>query len=175
MVCHENPVRASPRRSRNFGGCSAESLHYAEDRNRRSALPVLQRGDSGGDRRALLEAIFQQTRHSRNGLLHAPAESTRGCLSSGPPPGRFGGVLTRAEWKGVVDFTKEVDGRIVTSFSTGHGRARFRRGVDAGAITPPAVSALFGPVGCVDCHFVDGVTRGKSRAAVGQEAKADQV
>jgi heparanase len=37
-----------------------------------------------------------------------------------PPPG-FGGVLTRAEWKGVVDFSKAVDAQIVTSFSTGMG------------------------------------------------------
>jgi heparanase 1 len=37
-----------------------------------------------------------------------------------PPPG-FGGVLTRAEWKGVVDFSKAVDAQIVTSFSTSAG------------------------------------------------------
>ncbi len=37
-----------------------------------------------------------------------------------PPPG-FGGVLTRAQWKGVVDFSKAVDAEIVTSFSTGLG------------------------------------------------------
>ncbi len=37
-----------------------------------------------------------------------------------PPPG-FGGVLTRAQWKGVVDFSKAVDAQIVTSFSTSAG------------------------------------------------------
>jgi hypothetical protein len=37
------------------------------------------------------------------------------------PPTGFGGVLTRAEWKGVVDFSKAVNGEIVTSFSTGQG------------------------------------------------------
>ena len=37
-----------------------------------------------------------------------------------PPPG-FGGVLTRAQWKGVVDFSKAVDAKIVTSFSTSAG------------------------------------------------------
>ena len=37
------------------------------------------------------------------------------------PPEGFGGVLTRAEWKGVVDFSKAVDAKIVTSFSTGMG------------------------------------------------------
>lgn len=33
------------------------------------------------------------------------------------PPKGFGGVLTRAEWKGVADFAKAVDAKIVTSFS----------------------------------------------------------
>jgi heparanase 1 len=37
------------------------------------------------------------------------------------PPEGFGGVLTHAEWKGVVDFAKAVDAQIVTSFSTGGG------------------------------------------------------
>ena len=37
------------------------------------------------------------------------------------PPEGFGGVLTRAEWKGVIDFAKAVDGQIVTSFSTSGG------------------------------------------------------
>lgn len=37
------------------------------------------------------------------------------------PPQGFGGVLTRAEWKGVLDFVKAVDGELVTSFSTGAG------------------------------------------------------
>jgi heparanase len=37
-----------------------------------------------------------------------------------PPPG-FGGVLTRAEWKNVIDFSKAVDARIVTSFAIGAG------------------------------------------------------
>jgi hypothetical protein len=37
------------------------------------------------------------------------------------PPEGFGGVLTRAEWKGVVDFAKAVDARIVTSFAASAG------------------------------------------------------
>jgi heparanase 1 len=37
-----------------------------------------------------------------------------------PPPG-FNGVLTRAQWKGVVDFSKVADARIVTSFATSPG------------------------------------------------------
>ena len=36
------------------------------------------------------------------------------------PPG-FGGVLTRAQWKGLVGFVNAVDGRIVTSFANGVG------------------------------------------------------
>jgi heparanase len=43
----------------------------------------------------------------------APAPST--------PPEGFAGVLTRSQWKGVVNFAKAVDGEIVTSFSTSMG------------------------------------------------------
>jgi heparanase len=34
------------------------------------------------------------------------------------PPAGFGGILTRQEWKGVVDFSHTVDAKIVTSFAT---------------------------------------------------------
>ncbi len=37
------------------------------------------------------------------------------------PPEGFGGVLTRAEWKDVVEFAKATDAKIVTSFSTSAG------------------------------------------------------
>ncbi len=37
-----------------------------------------------------------------------------------PPPG-FGGVLTRRQWQGVVDFANAVDAAIVTSFATSVG------------------------------------------------------
>ena len=37
-----------------------------------------------------------------------------------PPPG-FGGVLTRREWQGVVDFSRTVNARIVTSFAISAG------------------------------------------------------
>jgi len=37
-----------------------------------------------------------------------------------PPPG-FNGVLTRQQWKGVIDFSKAVDAGIVTSFATSVG------------------------------------------------------
>ena len=37
------------------------------------------------------------------------------------PPEGFGGVLTAKEWKGVLDFSKAVDAKIVTSFAIGQG------------------------------------------------------
>jgi heparanase len=37
-----------------------------------------------------------------------------------PPPG-FGGVLTRAQWRGVVEFAKAADARLVTSFAISQG------------------------------------------------------
>jgi hypothetical protein len=37
------------------------------------------------------------------------------------PPHGFGATLTRAEWKGVVDFSRAVGARIITSFATGVG------------------------------------------------------
>lgn len=37
------------------------------------------------------------------------------------PPQGFGGVLTRAEWKGVVDFARAAAARLVTSFATSAG------------------------------------------------------
>ena len=39
---------------------------------------------------------------------------------SAPPPG-FNGVLTRQQWRGVVDFSRSVDARIVTSFAVSPG------------------------------------------------------
>jgi heparanase len=43
-----------------------------------------------------------------------------GQAPANPPPG-FGGVLTHAQWRGFIDFSKAVDARIVTSFATGVG------------------------------------------------------
>jgi hypothetical protein len=37
------------------------------------------------------------------------------------PPAGYGGVLTRREWRGVVEFARAVDAEIVTSFSVGAG------------------------------------------------------
>jgi hypothetical protein len=44
------------------------------------------------------------------------------------PPAGFGGVLTRQEWRGVVDFSRAVKARIVTSFAISEG-VRDARGV----------------------------------------------
>lgn len=44
------------------------------------------------------------------------------------PPAGFNGLLTRAQWKGVVDFAKAVDAKIVTSFALSAG-ARDANGV----------------------------------------------
>ena len=48
----------------------------------------------------------------------------------GATPDGFGGVLTRAQWKGVVDFSRAVDAKIATSFATSAGTR------DAGVWTP---------------------------------------
>jgi hypothetical protein len=39
------------------------------------------------------------------------------------PPAGFGGVLTRRQWRGVVDFSHAVDAKIVTSFAISPGFA----------------------------------------------------
>jgi hypothetical protein len=41
--------------------------------------------------------------------------------SNGPPPPGYDGVLTRAQWRGVVDFATAVDAEIVTSFAVSPG------------------------------------------------------
>ncbi len=47
------------------------------------------------------------------------------------PPEGFGGVLTRAEWRAVMNFAKAVNGRVVTSFAVSPGVR------DAGGIWTP--------------------------------------
>jgi hypothetical protein len=53
------------------------------------------------------------------------ANSTYFQDSDGPalktPPDGFGGVLTRAQWKGVIDFSQAVDAKLVTSFAISPG------------------------------------------------------
>ena len=47
-------------------------------------------------------------------------QDTDSTAPSAPPEG-FNGVLTRAEWKRVIDFAKDVDAKLVTSFATSVG------------------------------------------------------
>jgi len=54
------------------------------------------------------------------------------------PPAGFGGVLTRHEWRGVVDFSRAVDARLVTSFAISAG-VRDAQGV----WTPEQAQKLF--------------------------------
>jgi len=71
------------------------------------------------------------------------ANSTYFHDSDGPvpqtPPEGFGGVLTRAEWKGVVDFSSAVDAKVVTSFAISAGV----RGAD-GVWTPVEAKKILG-------------------------------
>jgi heparanase 1 len=41
--------------------------------------------------------------------------------STASPPAGFNGVLTREQWKGVIDFARAVDARLVTSFAVSQG------------------------------------------------------
>jgi hypothetical protein len=59
----------------------------------------------------------------------APAPAT--------PPKGFNSVLTRQEWKGVVDFSRKVDAKIVTSFATSAGTRD-----EAGVWTPDQAKKL---------------------------------
>jgi hypothetical protein len=53
------------------------------------------------------------------------------------PPTGFNGVLTRRQWKAVVDFSRAVDARIVTSFATSAGTR------DASGLWTPAQARQF--------------------------------
>ncbi len=53
------------------------------------------------------------------------------------PPAGFSGVLSRAQWKGVVDFARAVDATIVTSFATSPGTR------DAAGVWSPAQARRF--------------------------------
>jgi hypothetical protein len=53
------------------------------------------------------------------------------------PPKGYGSVLTRAEWKGVVDFARAADAKIVTSFAISAGTR------DAGGVWTPEQARVF--------------------------------
>jgi len=60
-----------------------------------------------------------------------------GETASSQPPAGFNSVLTRKEWKGVIDFARAVDARIVTSFAVSQGTRDA-----AGVWTPKAAEAF---------------------------------
>ncbi|MFN7919402.1 MAG: hypothetical protein U0Q16_04855 [Bryobacteraceae bacterium] len=53
-----------------------------------------------------------------------------------PPPG-FGGILTRDQWRGVIEFSRSVDAKIVTSFAISPGTRD-----DSGTWTPKEAGKL---------------------------------
>ena len=57
--------------------------------------------------------------------------------AAGAPPKGYNGVLTRAEWKGVIDFAKATDAEIVTSVPTSAGTR------DAEGVWQPAEAKTF--------------------------------
>src|SRR5438270_7613995 len=67
------------------------------------------------------------------------ANSVYFASSENPPekaPAGYSGVLTRKEWKGVIDFVHAVDGKLVTSFATSTGTRNAQ-----GVWTPQEASA----------------------------------
>ena len=64
------------------------------------------------------------------------------------PPAGFNGVLTRQQWRGVVDFSQAVDARIVTSFAVSPG-ARDA----AGAWTPDQAGRLLAYTSAAGGHI----------------------
>ncbi len=60
------------------------------------------------------------------------------------PPKGFNGVLTRQQWKGVIDFAKAVNAKVVTSFATGVGTRS-----TAGVWTPTEAGKVLAYTGSV--------------------------
>ncbi|MCC7154299.1 MAG: hypothetical protein IT161_06975 [Bryobacterales bacterium] len=96
-----------------------------------------------------------------------------------PPPG-FGSVLTRAQWKGVVDFSKAVNARIVTSFAVSPG-VRDSNGVWTPALASRWVkhtASLGGEIAAAEMFnepnfaTVGGAPKGYDAAAYGRDFRA---
>ena len=95
------------------------------------------------------------------------------------PPAGFGGVLTRAQWKGVANFANAVDAKIVTSFSVIDGTR------DAQGVWMPAQAEAFlkysrsigAPIAAAEFFneptipSVAGVPKGYDAAAYGRDFK----
>ena len=95
-----------------------------------------------------------------------------------PPPG-FNGVLTRQQWKGVVDFANAVNARIVTSFATSPGTRD-----SAGVWTPDQARRFLGYTKSIggniaaaefmnepDMAIMGGAPAGYAAAAYGRDFK----
>jgi len=65
-----------------------------------------------------------------------------------PPPEGFKGVLTRAQWKGVIDFSRAVNADLVTSVATSAGT----RNAD-GVWTPAQAKAIFDYTATLGAHI----------------------
>ncbi len=64
------------------------------------------------------------------------------------PPAGFNGVLTRQQWRGVVDFSQAVDARIVTSFAVRPGTRDA-----AGGWKPDQANRLLGYTSSIGGHI----------------------
>lgn len=96
------------------------------------------------------------------------------------PPTGFNGVLTRKEWKGVIDFTRAVNGKLVTSFAVSPGTR------DASGVwTPKQAQALIDYTHSVGGHIaaaeymnepnfasIGGAPQGYDAAGYGRDVKA---
>jgi hypothetical protein len=98
------------------------------------------------------------------------------------PPAGFNGVLTRAQWKGVVDFARATDAEIVTSMATSAGTRD-----EAGVWTPVQARRVFeytkslgGRIAAAEfmnepnLAVIGGAPRGYDAAAYGRDFKAFQ-
>ena len=74
-----------------------------------------------------VSGTWMNSTYFQNSDAPAPAE----------PPAGFNSVLTRAQWKGVIDFARAVNARVVTSFATSAGTR------DAGGVWTPRVATGF--------------------------------
>lgn len=96
------------------------------------------------------------------------------------PPSGFGGVLTRDQWRGVVEFSKAANARVVTSFAISPGVRD-----DAGAWTPDGVrkllaytSSIGGSIAAAEFFnepnipVIGGAPKGYDAAAYGRDFRA---
>lgn len=96
------------------------------------------------------------------------------------PPAGFGGVLTRAQWRGVVEFSKAVNARLVTSFAISPGVRD-----DKGAWIPDQAgkllaytSSIGGSIAAAELFnepnlaVIGGAPKGYDAAAYGRDVRA---